>query len=147
MTACPRAFATGYLITSRPTTAPYFWSRTLDHGLDSDALAREVFHAHSITFKEDKVALESIEELIARDDRPEFREQIVSTNHSSKQMMRMIARVVDEENRAVRLSSAQEAVRVPAGRLPGGERAAWSRQPAPPAAGNLIGLSKDHRSN
>jgi hypothetical protein len=56
-----------------------------------------LFHAQSITFKEDKVALEAIEELIARDDRPEFREQIVSTDHSSIQMMRMIAREVGEE--------------------------------------------------
>lgn len=75
----------------------YFWVLSRDAGLDSQDMDDDFTQLANGAFLEDAVALGEAEALIARDNRPEFRETSVVSDSGGIQVLRLIARWAAEE--------------------------------------------------
>lgn len=73
------------------TSTHYFWGIARDNGLDDAAVAAEAQALGDKAFAEDKVVLEEIERLVARDRRPDFREKIIATDKGGILFLRWLA--------------------------------------------------------
>ncbi|MBL8549449.1 MAG: Rieske 2Fe-2S domain-containing protein [Hyphomonadaceae bacterium] len=78
-------------------TTHYFWAIARDKAIDDPAVDKESLMFADKAFMEDKVALEEIEEVIARDKRPDFREKIISTDEGAITLLRAFARMAARE--------------------------------------------------
>lgn len=79
------------------TSTHYYWAISRNAGLDSQAMDEEFLRVASGAFDEDRVALEEIETLVARDKRPGFREMITTSDAGGVKVLRLIARWAAEE--------------------------------------------------
>ena len=81
------------------TVTHYFWIVAYDAAILEKApqFSQELQFVAAGAFHEDKVALESIEQLVARDHRPGFREKILKTDAGGMQVLRLVARWAAEE--------------------------------------------------
>lgn len=99
--SAPPKIATRYIVhcttPETSTTTHYYWAISRDFGLTSTELDKEIDAIASTAFREDIDTLEEIERLIERDNRPDFREKIVSTDAGGIQAMRLLARMAAED--------------------------------------------------
>jgi len=79
------------------TTTHYFWAIARDKAIDDAAVDAESLAFAQKAFLEDKVALEEIEALIARDHRPDFQERIIATDRGAILLLRLFARMAASE--------------------------------------------------
>lgn len=79
------------------TSTHYFWAIARNHALGNARVDAETVAFGMKAFNEDKVVLEQIEELVARDGRNDFREKIIRTDEGAIQMLRAFARMAAEE--------------------------------------------------
>lgn len=82
------------------TSTHYYWVISRDGGLDSQEMDDEILQVANGAFDEDRVALEAIETLVARDHRPGFREMSIVSDAGGIQVLRLIARWAAEEAEA-----------------------------------------------
>lgn len=75
----------------------YFWAIARHTAIDDKAMDAEAQAFADKAFLEDKVALEDIEEVIARDKRADFRERVIATDHGAIQLLRAFARMAARE--------------------------------------------------
>ena len=80
------------------TSTHYFWAIARHTAIDDPALDAESKAIGDKAFLEDKIALEEIEDVIARDDRPGFRERIIATDAGAIQLLRVFARMAAREH-------------------------------------------------
>lgn len=81
------------------TTTHYFWAIARDKALDNEKITEEMAMVAEEAFLEDKIALEDIEELIARDrHRPGFSERIMRSDEGGIRVLRMFARIAAREH-------------------------------------------------
>jgi vanillate O-demethylase monooxygenase subunit len=83
------------------TSTHYYWAISRNGGLDSLGLDEEMAQVGHGAFHEDKVALEEIERLLARENFPDFREALIPSDAGGVQVLRLIARWAAEEAREV----------------------------------------------
>ncbi|WP_158085773.1 aromatic ring-hydroxylating dioxygenase subunit alpha [Henriciella aquimarina] len=79
------------------TSTHYLWAIAYDEAVDTEELREGMRTVGEGAFMEDKVALEDIEEIVARDHRPNFREKIIKTDEGGIRVLRMFARMAAEE--------------------------------------------------
>lgn len=82
------------------TSTHYFWAIARHTALDDPAVDAESLATGNKAFLEDKIALEEIEELIARDNRPDFRERIIATDSGAILLLRAFARMAAREHKS-----------------------------------------------
>lgn len=87
------------------TKTHYFWAISRDGGLKSQAMDDEIMQVATCAFDEDRVALEEIEKLLERDNRPDFREAITVSDFGGVQVLRMFARMAAAEAEAQRVAA------------------------------------------
>lgn len=75
----------------------YLWAIARHNAIDDEALSAQMYEVGAGAFMEDKVALEQIEQLVARDHRPNFREKILRSDAGGIQVLRMLARMAQNE--------------------------------------------------
>ncbi|MBL8559217.1 MAG: aromatic ring-hydroxylating dioxygenase subunit alpha [Hyphomonadaceae bacterium] len=80
------------------TSTHYFWAIARHTAIDDPAIDAESKALGEKAFAEDKVALEAIEDVIARDRRSDFREKIIATDHGAIQVLRAFARMAAREH-------------------------------------------------
>lgn len=73
------------------TSTHYFWGIARDTAIDDAAMDAEALALGNKAFNEDREVLEEIEALVARDDRPEFREKIIDTDRGGILFLRWLA--------------------------------------------------------
>ena len=79
------------------TSTHYLWAIARHNAIHDEQLSKELQMVGEGAFMEDKVALEEIEEIYRRDQRPGFREKIIKTDAGGIRVLRMIARMAAEE--------------------------------------------------
>jgi len=79
------------------TSTHYFWAIARHTAIDDKAIDAEAQAFANKAFMEDKVALEEIEEVIARDKRDGFSEKVIATDHGAIQLLRAFARMAARE--------------------------------------------------
>lgn len=90
------------------TSTHYFWAIARHNAIDSEELSEQLQFVGSGAFLEDKVVLEDIEDLCARDHRPNFREKIIKTDEGGIRVLRLIARLAEEEQKQLHEGIAAE---------------------------------------
>ncbi len=79
------------------TSTHYLWVIARHNAIDDEALSAQMYEVGAGAFMEDKVALEQIEQLVARDHRPDFREKIYPKSDAGGiQVLRMLARMAQD---------------------------------------------------
>lgn len=79
------------------TRTHYFWAVSRNGSLDNPALDAEFTEVAKFAFTEDQVALEEIEAVVARDNRPEFREIVIASDAAGIHVLRLFARWAAED--------------------------------------------------
>lgn len=79
------------------TSTHYFWAIARHTAIDDPVIDAEAQALGDKAFAEDKVALEEIEDVIARDRRDDFHEKIIATDHGAIQVLRAFARMAARE--------------------------------------------------
>ncbi|MCJ2185837.1 aromatic ring-hydroxylating dioxygenase subunit alpha [Novosphingobium beihaiensis] len=82
------------------TSTHYLWAMARNNAIDDAELSAQIQVVGDGAFTEDKVALEDIEELVARDRRPGFREKIIKTDEGGIRVLRLFARLAEREQAA-----------------------------------------------
>ncbi|WP_290741458.1 hypothetical protein [Haliea sp.] len=82
-------------------TTHYLWAMARHNAIADKELDQQMQTVGDGAFMEDKVALEEIEKIIARDHRPNFREKILKSDAGGIRVLRLIARLADEEQEKV----------------------------------------------
>ena len=78
-------------------TTHYLWAVAFRAEIVDEKLAAQMATVIEAAFMEDKVALEEIEEVYSRDHRPGYRERLIKTDEGGVRVLRLIARLADEE--------------------------------------------------
>lgn len=87
-----------HIMTPESTTSThYLWAIARHNAIEDKELDAAMQTIGEGAFLEDKVALEEIEEIYARDHRPNFREKIIKSDEGGIRVLRMIARMAAEE--------------------------------------------------
>lgn len=111
--AQPPKVATRYIVhcmtPESPTSTHYFWAMSRDFGLDDAELDQIISEFAKTTFEEDAVALGEIQQLIEREKRPGFREQVIISDTGGILVMRMFARRAAAESEEAASSSSEPA--------------------------------------
>jgi phenylpropionate dioxygenase-like ring-hydroxylating dioxygenase large terminal subunit len=79
------------------TTTHYYWAIVRDKGLDNAELDSELHAFGHMTFDEDRVALEEIEQIYATDNRPDFQERIIISDSGGVRLLRLFGRMAAKE--------------------------------------------------
>ncbi|RKF21759.1 aromatic ring-hydroxylating dioxygenase subunit alpha [Altericroceibacterium spongiae] len=90
------------------TSTHYMWAMARNNAVDDEELSEQIRVVGEGAFMEDKVALEDIEELVARDHRPNFREKIIKTDEGGIRVLRMFARLAAQEQEGMQEAIAAE---------------------------------------
>lgn len=80
------------------TSTHYLWAIARHRAIDDEELSAQMQAVGSGAFMEDKVALEEIEEIYRRDQRPGFREKIIRTDEGGIRVLRMLQRIAEREH-------------------------------------------------
>lgn len=77
----------------------YFWAMARSHFIDDKDIDAEMRAVGEKAFREDKDALEAIEELVVAERDPAFRERLIASDEAGVQLLRALARM-EREDRA-----------------------------------------------
>lgn len=75
----------------------YYWALARNVALNDRAVDDEMWAIGHRAFEQDQLALEAIEELVARDHRPDFREKIIPPDKGAILLLRIFARRATQE--------------------------------------------------
>ena len=80
----------------------YFWALVRNVLTDDEDIQKDIYQFAKTAFMQDVVALEEVENLLARDHRPSFREKLIASDVGGVQVLRLLARLASEERTGAR---------------------------------------------